>query len=481
MSNSSPDLPEIVRKHLERNGLAAADCASLRFDPDWALAGRHGAQQRLGLDTLDDERLAEAFRDVCIGLSRVRGTFLPQVELPTGGVADLHLVAEADHFHAVLIDVRAAVEQARAHQQALQDSKLELYERRRELIDSRARLKRAQLDLRAAQSALVLERELAQQRDWQQQAVRETIADALGTLATQPRTLALAQARVQDALARLDAPEPIRPAELSVLADRVAAAAGTLARRRGLGFELRTEKRSEAGLRLPAASTLAILTAAVAQALWRTPQGRVEAELRWDGMVLRLKVSDRAPDLDNRQRQQLWEQRLPGADDPPDAASLFALGHWLREAGGRVTLEAREGGNQLTLSISHIRGDGEVTERLPGGGRVLLCGAESALLQQLDDALEPLGIQLEAIGGDAALAEHALLNPPDAVLLALPRAQAAKLAFKLRGRGFAGRLVLVVDGVPGEGSTPKQSGLDAELAWPASRDALLRAIHGPGS
>lgn len=479
---SDRSLPEAVGRHLERNGLNPSDCAALSFAADWSLTGRSGAQARLGLEAVSDQRVIEAFREVCVGLSRVRGTFLPQVELPTGGVADLHLVAEADRFHAVLIDVRAAVEQARAHQQALQDAKLELYERRRELVDVRSKLKRAQAELRTAQTRLVLERELALQSEWQLSAAREVIADALGSLAQQPRTLPLAQARVQEALGRLEVRDSERPLPLATLADRVAAAAATLARQRGLGFELRQENRSELSLKLPLTSTLATLTSAVAQALWRTPQGRVEAELRWDGIVLRLKVSDRGPELNNQQRQQLWEQRLPTAEEGPAAATLFALGWWLREAGGRVTMETVAGGSVLTLSLSPGRLDGEVTERMGGGGRVWLCGADAGLLHQLDDALEPLGIQLEALDADTALAEHALLNPPDALLLALPPGQSAKLAFKLRGRGFRGRLVLLLtDADPGTPALPAQSGLDAQLAWPATREALLRAIRGPGA
>lgn len=487
--------PPLVQRLLEQLKVDPQHVAVLSFSDRWELQTQAGALALLGLDGLDQAALSTSFREMCIGLSRLRGTHLPQVEIPSGSVVDLHLVAEATLFHAVLIDVRDSVESARVAQQTLQNLKLEVMARTREVVETRQKLSATRQRNVELQRQLLVQQQAAASvraqlaalhvellRELEQVSVR--VSKESGALLPSKRALAVGQ-RLPNLLAQLNAAPlllagnapPRERLDLEQLAAVCIDSATQMARERGLGFELRVNRRSTETPLLNSALLRVLYSAAMAQAMYRCSAGqRVDAEIRWDGSGLKLEVTAPVPAFTEVQRACLWELQIA---DPTDAvqACLLAAGCLLRHAGGRATADALNPATQrLTISVAQAARDGEVTERLFSGGRVWLLGGSEAQVALAQQRLTDLGFEFEQVEAEG-LNAAALRQVPDAVLIDTQLEDAVRLAFQLKGRGYRGRILAL--GSPIDSPVARAS-FDATVAPAMEPDQLVRAIRGPG-
>lgn len=484
-----------VQRLLEHLHIDSEQVVVLSFSADWVLQGASGALSRLGLDQLDEQQLSQTFKDVCVGLSRLRGTHLPQLELPAGGVADLHLLAEASVFHAVLIDVRESVELARSAQQTLQELKLEVMARTREVVEARQRLGQSRQRLTELQGQLLVQQQadvavraqlaalqVELERELEQVSVR--LSGESAALLPARRALAAA-ARLGPLLTQLQAaPTLLQEAALQqrerVDLDQLVAGcvdgATQLARERGLGFELRLNRRSTEVPLFNTALLRQICSCTLNQALLRCPSGRIQAQLRWEGGVLKLLVTAPGTGFSEAERAALWDAAIADPADPVQGA-LLALGALLRKVTGRATSETLpEGEHCLTVSVAQAARDGEITERLVSGGRVWLLIENAAQLALAQQRLHELGLDVEVRGADKVL-ELALRYAPDAILIDSALDDAVRLAFQLKGRGYRGRVLAL--GMPADSPVARAS-FDSVVGSALEPDALLRAIRGPG-
>jgi hypothetical protein len=487
--------PPSVQRLLTQLDVDTERVAMLSFSASWELMTHSGALLRLGLDTLSADDLSTAFKDICIGLSRLRGTHLPQLELPSGGTVDLHLVAEPTLFHAVLIDVRESVEAARAAQQALQNVKLEVMTRIREVAEARQKLTVARQRNSELQRQLLVQQQCSAavraqlaalhvelQREIEQVSVRATAESGMLLAA---RRAQAASERLAPLLAQLTATPtlllssaPIRErVDLEQLAALCIDGATQLAREHGQGFEMRLNRRSTEIPLFNTALLRVIVCCAITQAQLRCSAGlRVDVQLRWDGSSLKLDVTAPVAQYTEAERACLWDSLIADPADPV-LACLLALGVVLQRVQGRATVASINATQQcLSLSVAQASRDGDVTERLFTGGRVWLLAADTAQAEVAEQRLLDLGFAVEMREFEG-LIDAALRHVPDAVLIDSALEGAVRSAFQLKGRGYRGRVLAL--GTPPDTAVARSS-FDATIPLSMEPDALVRAIRGPG-
>lgn len=409
----SSSLPAAVAKFIQREGLHASAMASVSFDPNWQLLGRNGAQEALGLAGLSDAALGTLLRDVCSGWSKLHGPPIAQLTLPNGSACELHLIAERDRFHALLLDRREQIEAVRALQQAAQDNALSAQERGKQL--------------RAANRQIKL---LTQERE------------ALKTL--------LACERAQRLLAPATAPASgLRPDALHA---RALALLAPLARERAVRLEFDVAAISRAPLlEVSAQTALGLPVYGVSQALLRARAGDVvKATLRCSSDALQLSVNDSGPAHSVAQRALIWESAPPSITADACELALYMLGTLTRQAAGRVTLPADSNG--AVSLIASVPRTPQITERV-GSKQISLRGYSLVLLGETDSWREQLSA-LHASVAAWALHEDSLndvLAADAGALLIRPGIHgtlAKRMVFKLRAKGFAGRIIGIAAGAP---------------------------------
>lgn len=500
-------LPPRVLRLLEQQALAADGVLVLSFDAQWQVLELTGPADAYGLAETDRAALGERFREVCIGLSRVRGTYLPQVELPGGAVVDLYLVAEATLFHAVLVDVRGQVEQARGVQQAVQEARLEVAAKVRESVELRRQLARVRAEAEALKGIQALQQQhlhaVRAQLDGLQVALNHELdsvlrqspeasplrmgarrawecAERLRLLSDSLRVLALPDAAEPNAAGSIATDSSASPGsgaalDLEAMLAPVVDAIGSLARQAGIGFLLRPKRRDSIGPSgWPAAQLRLLVHHALAQAVLRTPSGHVEADLSWDGQMLKLKVVHTAAAYDSAERACLWDGALPNPTRPAQGA-LYALGRCQRALGGRITLgDSTATDPELLLSLAQPAALGaEITQRLPQGGLVFLVSTDENLARRIGQRLADAGHEVEPALPGPALIDAARTRAPVAILLDAALEHTVRTAFQLKSQGYAGRIVVLG---PLPDSPAARSSVDMRLSTDPDPQALQQAL-----
>jgi len=402
----SSELPLAVSRHIERENLQGSAAASFSFSANWQLLGRNGQLQALGLESLSDAAASTLLRDVCSGLAKLHGPPIAQLTLPNGTACELHLIAESDRFHTLLLDRRAQIEALRTLQQASQEHALSALARGKQLKLARVRIA-----------------ELTRERD----ALRST----------------LARERAKRLL-RLATPE-LHAQTPTLLHARVQALVAPLAQARAVRLELELNASLDAPLHeLDPEAALGLPVYAIVQALLRASSGStVKATLRVSARALQISVKDSGPALSEAERAWLWQEPAPGADGDDLALALYAMNALCREGNGRVTLPA-EADAAVTLSASlprivHITERSTPNTLALDGQRLALWGDFTALTSELTQAGATLELHEFA---ESALPALNAANPP--ALLVRPGTQttlAKRLIFKLRALGFGGRVI----------------------------------------
>jgi hypothetical protein len=448
-------LPQLAEKLLKRLELNDERAAVVTFSEHWEVLGRFGAMERIGLANSSDHELTTLFRDICMGLSRIRGTELKQVGLPSGASVDLYLIAEAKHWHVLLVDVSELVEQLRDAQQRAQDAELERYRMGQEARRVKARAQSAgeqREEIRARLAMVLAEREV-----WRRHILGGDTEDA-----------AFMRARFDELCGNAGAPCALESLKRWL---KCAFKSEFDADRLRWQGETRGSLPREALLALAYALLIALKRSGAAVVL----------EVRSDEHASVLSIADRAQDFSLRESEALWQGRLAdeALEDEAEFTTLllFALGQHVKNHHGRVTRHWSEALRmRLTLSFAEqapseaapiLRLPNRVAfvaERLPSGNR-----------NACQLALEALNIEVEEFSQPPELAA---LMPFEVVLVAPESfAGAAKrLAYQLRSYGFKGRMV-ALDHVPA--SAGMKSTFDAFFSAGSDLESLRLAVGRP--
>lgn len=491
-------LPEAVQRYLQREAIAPAPTAVLSFDGDWQLLSRSGELAAFGIADVEDELLQRRFKELCMGQSRLGGTRLSQLDLGGGHNADVHLVAEQNQVHVVLIDVRGGVEREREWQQNAQDAKLRSYEQGKQLREARQQrinLEQARDEAKAKAAELVACNQLYDQRLRGGLAELERAAEALLQLpvehAGRGRHVELLKqavdrvdrmrAALARAVSRIDEHRDSGSSKMAMdeLSAELYASVAAQVEARGVGFSLRLQQRSAEPLRGIAGAA----SETFHYGLWLTllrSRGEVEGVLRWDGQFAQLQLISDADDFDLRQAELLWEHRLPAVADEPLAYALFGLGRCAHRYRGRV-LEQRDskGRHRLLISLAGRQDEpsGEITS--PGfRGPVGIISGDRDYAEEWIAQLGARGITLHNFGSEPQVLQELYEDAPPALLFDLHSApEGRSMAYKLRARGYPGQLLaLGDDDNPLSGSMA--STWSAALPRDCSTRQLLRTLSG---
>ncbi len=491
-------LPDAVQRYLQREAIAPAPTAVLSFDGDWQLLGRSGELAAFGIADAEDELLQRRFKELCIGQSRLGGTRLSQLDLGGGHNADVHLVAEQNQVHVVLIDVRSGVERERDWQQNAQDAKLRSYEQGkqlRELRQQRISLEQARDGANAKAAELTACNQLYDQRLRGALADVERATTALLELPTEHGGRARCAELLKQAVGRVD---KIRAAlnravsrinehsgggssqmAMDELSAELYASVAAQVEARGVGLSLRLQQRSAEPLRVIAGAASETFHYGLWVTLLRS-RSEVEGILRWDGQFAQLQLLSDADDFDLRQAELLWEQRIPAIDDEPLAYALFGLGRCAHRYRGRV-LEQRDsqGRHRLLISLAGRQDEpsGEITS--PGfRGPVGIISDDHDYAEEWIAQLGARGIGLSHYAADSKVLSELYEDAPPALLFDLQSApEGRSMAYKLRARGYPGQLIAL-----GDEDSPLSGSMAATWSAALPRDCssrqLLRTLAG---
>lgn len=435
----SAELPQAVARFIARQGLTAPAMASVSFDPEFKLIGRNGALDELGLASLGDAELEVLLRDVCLGLSKLHGAPIAEITLPNLTACELHLIAENDRFHTLILDRRDQVQGVRVLQQAAQENDLKAQDRAKQLRAARAAIK-----------------QLSQERD------------AL--------KVELLRASARLSLLAFAPPEaPLRPDALKA---KVLAVLQPLALRLHVRLELTQAGASNAPLHeLTAEMALGVPVFAIRQAMLRAKAGdTVRATIKCSADVLQVTVVDQAQALSESERRCIWESQAPEPAAGELALTLYALGSWCREGKGRVTVPQT---NDLSITlIASVPREPEVTERIGPkrvslhGQRIVILGEAEAWAERLVDA----GAQVQSLALSESTIGVLVAEAPPAVLIraGTAGALAKRLVFKLRAHGYAGVIIAISLNAPSGAAW-----WDYWLLEPLDLSALRQALPAP--
>jgi len=456
-------LPVLAQRYLQRLEVPEQRAAVISFSEHWLVLGRFGELARIGLESLDDAALVDLFRDLCIGLSRVRGSALKHLGLPNGAPVDLYLLSEAKHWHVLLVDVADTVENLREFQQRAQDAELARYQKSKEVrLHSAAKLQdAAQLALAAAEIArLEAERALLLRHI---QACRHAPALVRQLALVVDMMLAPADAAISGAqwLAWLQA----------AFADEL--------------NQGRLQCQAFAPELLWSGDQLAAMLWSLLAALARADKAPVRVECKSDASANYWLVHDDGPDYPPALSEALWDAQAPDwqsiAVERYLASWLFACGAALARQHGRATRHWSPALRmRLTLSwppqLPQADSPAQISlpRRLPS--RVAIIDAQEGRSVLLAVALRRMGCTVTVHAEipnapEACRDSECLILDPE-----LGNGQGGRYAFQLRGLGWTGRLLAL-------GALPKAPILkqlfNGVMPAYADQDALFESVALP--
>ncbi len=460
-------LPPVVAAYLHDVFYETAAPLVFSFTSDWRLVGAHGDATRYALNP---DTAPARLRELLLGLATDEPQVLPQLELATGLMINLHLVPDAPLFHVVLLDAAPEMQRIRAIQQPAYDSALISREKSAAL----RRLKRARQELESQRDALRAEvamktaligtlshefrtplasifgyTHLLESERYTAEG-RQGALRAIRRAATHLHALAenlLVLARGDDA-----PPEPrIEDVDLDALVDELRAlleptAAGTRSHltieRWGDGQMVRSDP-----LKLRQ-----ILINLISNALRYAP-GEVVAGIGADANVLRIDVIDHGPGLPEVVRANLFKP-LTGIRQARGAGLGLAIVKRLVDGfGGRIAIDSQRGVGthwKLELPLGAQSPATAPAQTAPGvrndGAVAVLASADRETRDLVALMLRDLGYRVvnaadATTAVEAVFAEGALLAVID---IEMPGLSGNTVSYRLRSRDWRGHIVMLL-------------------------------------
>jgi signal transduction histidine kinase/CheY-like chemotaxis protein len=501
--------PPLIKLYLRACLVEAARPVVLKFDPTWKLVDSSGDPAYYGIDPRDPEPGLGHVRDLFLGISGNDVQVFPQVELPGGRSAHVHLVPDIGGCWVILLDATADVSRQRAVQQVGNEAELSGHEKSRalrrlkqvrsELEQQRTELQEADALKTALMATLshefrtpltsifgyihLLERRLAGDENGTH-ALRAIRRAATHLQALSENLLEYARDGAGGSL--LD-PQRL---DLSRLGEELRDMFAPLAVEQGLAFELRTDVY---GAGAPVGDALKLRQVAInliANALRYTPQGRVDATLAWNGKHVVVEVRDTGIGVPAAQRESIFEAFDRGDQKGSRGAGLgLAIVKRLVDAmGGRVTVDSQLGrGSTFRVELPPLgeraAAAPEQAEpgRAPRGARAIVADDDPDIRDLLRLMLEDQGWRVELARDARETVERTKSGAPDLLVVdvQMPGLSGNAAVYQLRSQGFKGRIItLSATPTADARNAALQAGADAFMTKPLDLAQFLRTTLG---
>lgn len=482
--SSPPPLPPRVEHYLRTLLVDRAHPLLFSFDPGWRLRDVHGDAAFYGLDDGPAGGVCE-LEDLFIGMRLDDDQDIPFVELSGGRSAHVHLIADGDAFHVLLLDAENERARQRVQQQLGNEAALAGQEKSRaigHLKEIRSELERQRASLEEAnalKSALIATlghefRTPLTSVFGYLHLLEQGGADAAGSMhalqairrnATHLFTLAenlleYARGEIDDGLLN---PVAI---DFARLAGDLEAMFRPLAEDKGLAFrielacdEVQTPVFDDMRLRQ-------VLINLLSNAVRYTARGEIAATLAWRERRLNIRICDSGIGISGEFRERVFRPFNSGGQAGRKGAGLglSIVRRLVAQMHGSLQLESRPGrGSCFEINLPPLQRREPMpgtSGHLPAGASVLVVDDDPDIAQLLDLLLSNLGFRVQTVDNGAEAIERAMRTPPDVLLIdvEMPGLSGNATVFQLRTRGYRGRIVTL-----------------SATATTAARDASLRS------
>jgi signal transduction histidine kinase/CheY-like chemotaxis protein len=504
-------LPAPVESYLRAVLIQRAHPLLLSFDAGWHLRDAQGDAAFYGIDIAGSARSLHDIEDLFIGLPLDDHQDIPFVELGNGRSAHVHLIVDGPRFHVLLLDAEDERSRQRAQQQLGHEAAMAGHEKSKaigRLKEIRSELERQRVSLEEAnalKNALIatLSHEfrtpltsifgyLHLLERWFDQTEHSTQAlHAIRRNATYLLTLAenlLEYGRGESGAALLNPVE----VDLGALLLDIETMVRPLAEDKRLEFKANLAIDDPAPPVFDEVRLRQVAINLLSNAVRYTTQGGVSFDIAWRSGVLRLDIEDTGIGISEEFRERVFKPFNEGGQAGRKGAGLglSIVRRLVEQMHGRLTLESQPGrGSRFHIELPPL-----ATSPVAAGVReerpaimprmedvsVLVVDDDPDIAQLLEALLVDLGCRVRVADNAQAAIEQVLERAPDVLLIdvEMPSLSGNAAVFKLRSRGYRGRIVTLSATSTGDARDASlRSGADYYLTKPLNIEQFVGVMQ----
>lgn len=491
-------LPPAVEARLREVLVQRGHPLLLSFDRDWGLRDARGDAAFHGIDIASPERGVEQLQDLFIGLSLVDDQDIPFVELANGRSAHVHLIADGDGFHVLLVDVEESRNRERAQQQLGHEAMLAGHEKSRAIgqlkaIRSQLERQRASLEeANALKNALIATMShefrtpltsifgylhLLEQRG---EADPRPALQAIRRNATHLYALAenLLEYGRDEAGGALLNPVTI---DLAALRADLEAMFQPLALDKRIGFRATLDVADAATPRFDEVKLRQVAINLLSNAIRYTTQGEVACTLRWRDGRLSLEVRDSGIGIAPEFQASVFKPFNRGGQAGSKGAGLglSIVRRLVQQMQGRLELESEAGvGTTFRVDVPGAQAGASVAADARGRS-VLIVDDDPDVADLLRALLDDLGYRTRVVADAEQAIALAMVEPADVMLVdvELPGMSGNAAVYRLRSQGYRGRVVMLSATATGAARDASlRAGADAYVTKPLNLEQFVATI-----
>jgi two-component system, sensor histidine kinase len=480
------------------------------FDPEGLILGVDGEASHYGLAADAEAALAGLAGELLTGLARTEPQFWPLIEFGTRAIS-AWWVPDDGGGHLVLADTHDGGRELRERQQAANELALASVEKSRTIRE----LKRARAELEARTRALD-EAQRFQKRlvDTLSHDLRTPLTSIMGyagllepylkdsmplkrALGAIQRNAMYLKALAENLLEMAgDANGDLvlfpRQFDLAALAVEIEDMIRPMTEGKGLALTVTAESSVEGLPCLDDIKLRQILVNLLSNAVRYTRQGRVSAELQFDGQRLSMVVADTGIGIAPEYQQRVFEPLNRGAQQGKDGAGLglWIVRQLVQRMGGEISLQSVPGvGTRIAVSLPEAPTETPVdkpgiAEEAPpvhlANRRVLVVDDDPDICQLLLWSLRETGYEPEALPDAEQAVERVRAEAPGMVIVDVELGTRSGLALtqELRLAGYKGTIVVFSGAVDTRiRQSAHRAGADAFLPKPLDLKRMLEWLR----
>ena len=460
-------LPPLVRERLRALLLERSHALVLSFAPDWTLREVYGDAAFHGIDAGASAAGITALQDLFVGIDIGDDQEIPFVELANGRSVHVHLLADGDCFHLLLLDADEARATQRSQQQLANEAVLAGHAKSK-AIDA----------LRNIRSELERQRARLEEANALKNALIATMSHEFRTPLTSAfGHLRLLEAQVPAGGEGHDALQAVRRSltylfalaenlleygrgeagggllnpvdvDLDALLADCEAMFRPLAAAKGLLFRARLQRSDAASPRFDEVKLRQIVINLVSNAVRYTQAGEVALALRWADAHLRVEVADTGIGIAPEFQARIFQPFNAGAQSGSRGAGLglSIVRRLVEQMRGTLALQSEPGvGTRFELDLPCAAASSAPLDTTPLQGRVLVVEDDGDVAYLLEAAFEALGLDVQVVGEAVAAIDHALAAPPHLLVfdMNLPDLSGCEAVYRLRAQGYRGATLML--------------------------------------
>jgi len=458
--------PVVVQAYLRAVLVDRTHLLLLSFAPGWHLLDLQGDPAFYGL-ALEAPDGLRSLQDLFVGLPLDRDQDIPFVELANGRSAHVHLVADRDAFHVLLLDAEEARSHERVQQQLVHEAiiaghaKSKAIGQLKDIRDELGRQRSSLEEANALKNALIatLSHEfrtpLTSIFGYLHLIERRATADATAAQALQAvrrsatYLFALAEnlleyGRGESSGALLNAVE----VDLDALLADVEGMFAPLAEAKGVRFRATLAREDATAPRFDEVKLRQIVVNLLSNAVRYTTRGEIVLALAWRERRLSVDVRDSGIGIAPEFIGQVFKPFNRGAQAGSKGAGLglSIVRRLVDQMHGTLALESEPGqGTHFRIELPSVAviAAGPEQASMLRGRRALVVDDDADVAQLLEVLLEDLGFEVHVLGDAASAIARALDESPDLLLVdvELPGLSGNAAVYQLRAQGYRGPIV----------------------------------------